>query len=98
MVIDDKEKTDLLQNHFSSVFTKELLYNIPSFCARSQIKLRTRVIQAEDVVKKLKSLNTNKSSSPGELHPSLISELAEILSEPLTTVNCNAALVLLGKF
>ena len=38
----------------------------------------------EDVEKKLKSLNTNKSSGPDEIHPKLISEIAEILCKPLT--------------
>ena len=46
--------------------------------------LGTIVIQVDDVVKKLKGLNTNKSSGPDEINPKLISELAEILSEPLT--------------
>ena len=41
-------------------------------------------IQVKEVEKKLKSLNTNKSSGPDEIHPKLISELAEILSKPLT--------------
>ena len=84
LVFDDKGKADLLQDQFSSVFTKESLHDIPSFCPRSHIKLGTIVIQVEDVVKKLKGLNTNKSSGPDEIHPKLISELAEILSEPLT--------------
>ena len=52
LVFNDKEKADL---------TKESLHDIPSFYVRSQIKLGTIVIQVEDIVKKLKGLNTNKS-------------------------------------
>ena len=56
LVFDDKVKADLLQDQFSSVFTKEPLQNIPSFELRSQTKVRTVNIQAEEVEKKLKSL------------------------------------------
>ena len=84
MVFDDKKKADLLHDQFSSVFTKEPLHNIPSFSMRSQTKIRTIEIPVEEVEKKLRSLNTNKSSGPDEIHPKLISELAEILNEPLT--------------
>ena len=84
LVFDDKEKANLLQKQFSSVFTKEPLHNIPSVRTRSQIKITTADITVESVELKLKSLNTNKSFGPDEIHPKLIFELAEILSEPLT--------------
>ena len=84
LVFDDKEKANILQNQFSSVFTKEPLHNIPSFRMRSQTKIEMIDIPVEAVEKGLKGLNTNKSSGPDELHPKLIFELAEILSEPLT--------------
>ena len=84
LVFDDKEKANLLQTQFSSVFTKEPLHNIPFFSMRSQIKIRTIEIPVDAVRKKLKSLNTNKSLGPDEIHPKQICELADILSEPLT--------------
>ena len=84
LVFDDKEKANILQQQFSSVFTKEPLHNIPSIKTRSHSKIRTTVISVEAVEEKLKSLNTNKSFGPDEIHPKLICELAEILSEPLS--------------
>lgn len=83
LVFDDKEKANILQDQFSSVFTKEPLHNVPVFSSRSVKKIRLIEIPVEAVEKKLKSLNTNKSCGPDELHPKLIFELAEILSEPL---------------
>ena len=83
-MFDDKVKANLLQDQFSSVFTKEPLHNIPSFDMRSQSKIRSIEIPVEEVEKKLRSLNTNKCFGPDEIHPKLISELSEILSEPLT--------------
>ena len=84
LVFDDKEKANLLQSQFASVFTKESLDNIPSFSMRSQAKISTIEIPVEEVEKKLRSLNTNKSYGPDEIPPNLIFKLAEILSEPLT--------------
>ena len=75
LVFDDKEKANLFQDQFSSVFTKEPLHNIPSFTMRSQSKIRTIEIPIEEVEKKLRSLNTNKCFGPDEIHPKLISEI-----------------------
>ena len=83
LVFDDKEKADLLQKQFCGVFTEEPLNNIPAFEERSRIKIRNIEILVETVAKKLKVLNTNKSCGPDEIHPKLIFELADILSEPL---------------
>ena len=41
-------------------------------------------IKTEKINKKLSALNTNKSCGPDDLHPKLLSELADIISEPLS--------------
>ena len=84
LAFDDKVKANILQDQFASVFTREPHQNIPYFEVRSQTKISSIVFPVEAVEKKLKNLNANKSPGPDELHPRLIAELAEILSEPLT--------------
>ena len=84
LVFDDKEKANILQQQFCSVFTKESLDDIPPFNTRSWKKIKSTAISVQSVEEKLKNLNTNKSFGPDEIHPKLIYELAEILSEPLT--------------
>ena len=86
LVFDDEKKANLLQKQFSSVYTKEPLENIPSVQLRTGNKVIHVEIKPEAVNKKLKSLNTNKSCGPDDLHPRLLSELADIISEPLAII------------
>ena len=83
LVFDDEKKANLLQEQFSSAFTKEPLEDIPSITTRTAEKIERIKINAEKVSKKLKALNTNKSCGPDDLHPRLLFELADIISEPL---------------
>ena len=46
--------------------------------------LRNINITAEMVKKKLKDLNINKSTGPDDIHPQLLSELADLMSKPLS--------------
>ena len=83
LVFDDEKKANLLQKQFSSVFTKEPMENIPSIATRTETKVQHVEIKADKVSTKLKALNTNKSCGPDDIHPRLLSELADIISEPL---------------
>lgn len=83
LAFDDEKKANLLQKQFSSVYTIEPLTNIPSFEMRTQMKVNKVEIIARTVNEKLKALNTNKSCGPDEIHPKLLFELSDIISEPL---------------
>ena len=41
---------------------------------------------SEEVLKKLKNLNPSKSPGPDGLHPRVLREAADILTEPLTVI------------
>ena len=84
LVFDDKKKANLLQKQFSSVFTREPLEDIPSIEKRTRKSIRNVQITVEMVNKKLKELNTNKSCGPDDIHPKLLFELADVISEPLS--------------
>ena len=83
---DDKEKADILQRQFSSVFTKEPAGEVPLFQKRCNSKIVFAKIVAEDVKKKLLRLNPDKSIGPDDLHARLLIELADDLSEPLAAL------------
>ena len=83
LVFDDEKKANLLQKQFSSVYTKEALDTIPQFEARTHTKIGQVAILADLVNKKLRTLNTNKTYGPDEIHPRLLFELADIISEPV---------------
>ena len=85
LTVTDKEKADTLGNFFSSVFVKESsctwLMNDqekPEITEKMDLKISEEVI-----VKKLKSLNPNKSPGPDSLHPRVLKEVCQSLSTPL---------------
>ena len=84
LVFDDEKKANILQKQFSSVFTREPLENIPSIEKRTRKSISNILTTAEKVNKKLKALNTNKSYGPDDIHPKLLFELADVISEPLS--------------
>ena len=80
---EDKEKADILQRQFSSVFTKEPTGEVPFFHQRCNTQIVFPKIAADDVKKKLLRLNPDKSIGPDDQHARLLIELADELSEPL---------------
>ena len=55
------------------------------FQSRTKLSVRNLHITEEMVKIKIKALNTNKSCGPDDIHPKLISELADHISTPLKT-------------
>ena len=84
LVFDDTKKANILQKQFSSVYTKEPYGETPSMENRTQAKVQNLQITTDMVRKKLKALDFNKSCGPDDIHPQLLSELADIISEPIT--------------
>ena len=79
---EDGEKANILQDQFCSVFTKEP-EGMPPFLSRTN-KLLVDIIVTELLVKdEIKILNLNKSVGPDKIHPRILFELVEELSEPL---------------
>ena len=78
----DKEKANLLQQQFCSVFTKEN-GNIPEMEKRTNKSLNDLIILEAMVRKEILALNINKSSGPDEISPILLIKLIDYVASPL---------------
>ena len=84
---NDKVKADILDNLFSSVFTKENLDNIPDLNPGEKSNgcfLSNILILEAAVNNKLMGLNPSKSPGEDGIHPRILKELHNSLSKPLT--------------
>ncbi len=83
----DRDKAELLNNFFSSVFTHEDLTNIPDFEKRNiNHPSEDLYITPDKVKKKLRKLKPNKSPGPDGIHPRVLVELVDELAEPLAII------------
>ena len=83
---EDDEKANILQNQFCSVFTKEPPGELPEFQPRTDQVIENITITKEDVYKQILQLDGNKSFGPDEMHPKMLKELADHISEPLSLI------------
>ena len=96
LATENKDKADVLNNFFSSVFTREDLVNIPYIGRSSRsdgIELTEIILTAEAVKNKLKNLNVNKACGPDGIPARILKEASEELSLPLVvlfnkSINC----------
>ena len=88
MTTNDCEKYVILNELFSSVFTKENINSIshPEQVFKGDAKERLLDVDVSQsiVEMKLNKLNVNKASGVDGIHPSLLRELSEQLSDPLS--------------
>ena len=84
MRFTDEEKSNILQDQFSSVYTREPPGDIPRIEPKTKKYLSDVLVTTEMVKKELQSLDTSKSTGPDHIHPRLLKELAEHISNPIT--------------
>ena len=80
---DDKEKANILQKQFISVFTKEPNAEVPVLDKKTELNLPNINITEEMVQNEILKLNVNKSCGPDEMHPQILIELVDLVSKPL---------------
>ena len=83
-IFDDKEKANILQKQFVSVFTKEPNAEVPVFDKKTEVNLPNINITEEMVRNKILKLNVNKSGGSDKMHPKILIELVDLVSKPLT--------------
>ena len=87
LTTNDEEKAQVLNDFFSSVFTREDQTNIPEPTQREVPKPLTKVnFTAANIEKRLLKLKTSKSPGPDGLHPRILKELAKEISKPLQDI------------
>ena len=82
----DREKTDLLNSFFTSVFTKENLEDLPSVDLNNKsngITLHDISVTPKAVELKLRELNPSKAQGPDLIPPKVLKELCKELAHPL---------------
>ena len=80
---DDKEKANILQKEFVSVFTNEPNAEMSVLGKKTEINLPNIIITEEMVRNEILKLNVNKSCGPDEIHPQTLIELVDLVSKPL---------------
>ena len=86
-VSGDKDKADLLNNYFASVYTQENIDNIPSTEPTNNGTFLDHIeITYDRVHKELETLNTSKAAGPDGLHSRVLKELRTEIATPLYTI------------
>ena len=78
------EKANILQKHFSSVFTREPDGDIPELEKRTTAQAPDIHVTIEMVSEQIKQLNQNKSFGPDNIHPRMLKDLADFMAPTLT--------------
>jgi hypothetical protein len=82
---DDKEKAEILQKQFLSVFSPvdTTTHTLPP---KVNVSIENINIADEAVRDMLANINVNKSLGPDDIHPRILHELADVLTSPITIV------------
>ena len=82
----DREKANILQRQFSSVFTIEADGELPRFDSRTTSSIPQINISVETVAKKIISLDNSKACGLDGIHPRQLQELVNHVSGPIAKI------------
>ena len=86
-VTEDQAKAEILNEYFSSVFTRENTEAVPNLETKTtKFPFNPPIFSEQAVLEQLKRLKPSKSPGPDELHPYLLRELSKSLALPLSLV------------
>jgi len=89
LISDNKEKCEILNDYFSSVFTEENCTNIHNLTLTSncnttpQQELTSITLNEERILLTIRSLKSNKSGGTDEINSSYLIGIAEAVTKPL---------------
>ena len=83
---DNKNKADILNQQFASVFTEENLSTLPNLGPSPHPHIPSIVVNVTRVAKILHGLNPTKASRPDEVPARLLKEFADQLAPALSHV------------
>jgi hypothetical protein len=83
----DKEKANLFNEFFGSVFTEPIPNeNLPPVVDDPNPLLEHIVLEEREVITALKNLDPNKANGPDQIPPGFLKECAQSLAKPLTII------------
>ena len=79
IITDDFTKSEILNNHFASVFTNEDLSSIPEFNNRTDdnATLENIILTDEAIEKQLAALDISKAAAPDNINSRVLKELSK---------------------
>ena len=84
LTTSDEDKANVLNDYFSSVFTKEDLKDVPELSPRNKDTFLSEIILTREAVKdKLSKLDPSKATGPDNIPSIVLKALSEELSLPL---------------
>ena len=84
LIADTKQKANILNNQFQSVFTTETSNNIPDKGTSPHPEIQSLTITTTGIEKLLSNINPHKASGPDNISGRILKELKEITAPILT--------------
>jgi hypothetical protein len=85
-VSDNKEMACILNDFFSSVFTKEDKENLPQKERETNVQISEVTVTREEIMKKIYKLRKDSAPGPDGIHPILLKETKYEISKPLCII------------